>query len=172
MSKSALLLFAVTSTGFGQVVVRESTNSVSGERSVTMGVSGDQSFGKLGKLPSLAIVCTQVESHRRVSLVLATGVVVVSYGSSSSTRDSGNYIATRIRLDGDTKTKPQILVWATDADSHSTLVKSGAKFLQDHIFKSAKLHVEIQVFGSGLRVSSFNLAGLQEEYNKHEECKQ
>lgn len=167
----ALLLFAVTLAGFGQVVVRESTNPVSGERSISMGVAGDQSFGKLSEPASLSIVCSQVETHKRIALVLVTGVVVVSYGSSSHTRGLEGYIATRIRFDGDSKTKPQILVWATDPDSHSTLVKTGTKFIQNQVLKAAKLHIEIQVFGSGLRVSSFDLAGLQEEYNKHEQCK-
>jgi hypothetical protein len=158
---------------FCQVVVKASTNIVSGDISVQLQVSGDKSYGGRS-LPVLSIVCSQHGSRKLPPFVaLTTDAVIVNF-MGAGPKEADNLRATRIRLDEDTK--PKFVVWKIN-DDQSTLTSGGpvsinSKFITERLLKSAKIHIELYVFGSGSRVSSFVLDGLQDEYRKREECRQ
>lgn len=143
---------------------------------VLLAVKGDKPYSDdpAAAPAELGIMCQQrsLGKHKQldVSLTLGTGVVAKTgfpVPDPALLQDLG-LILTLARLDDEER--PRQLEWQKTADPH-ILIRNDFKFVRDHIFKSKIIHIEVTGTETGTHVSSFELSGFKEEYDKHPECK-
>src|ERR1700692_4000885 len=177
--KTILFIFFLSIIASDEVLVNESVkaNPVTGVKLVTvlLTIKGDKPYSPdhSGAPAELSIMCQQISSGKQhksvVALTLGTGVVAET---GFPIPDSGffqslGFIYTLIRLDEETR--PRQVAWRQTTDYPGLLIQEDFKFIRDHIFKSKLVHIEVKGSGSGTNVSSFDLSGIKEEFNKHQE---
>ncbi len=176
-----LLVLLLPVAAFSQVTVTRlvKDDAAAGLKMVTvlLGVKGDKPFNDA---PSAApaefgIMCQETSLGKQkkldVSLTLGTGVVPKTgyqVPDPALLLDLG-LIATLVRLDDELR--PRQLEWEQTPGAPGILTRNDYKFVRDHILKSKSIHIEVTGAGTGTKISSFDLAGLKEEYGKHPECK-
>jgi len=180
--KTVMLLFCLSMIASAQVLVKQSVNDnpVTGVKIVTvlLTVRGDRPYSGDPSAPpaELGIMCQQmsVGKHQKskVALTLGTGVIAETGFPlpDSGLLQSLGIVLTLIRFDEETH--PRQLAWEQTAEYPGLLIRQDFKFIRDHIFNSKLAYIEVTESGKGTNASSFNLAGIKQEFAKHRECKQ
>ena len=180
--KKVMLIFCLSMIASAEVLVNESVkaNPVTGVKltTVLLTIKGDKPYGgdHSGASAELSIMCQQMSSgkHRKsvVALTLSTGVVAET---GFPVPDGGllqtlGIVLTLVRFDEETQ--PRQVGWRQTTEYPGLLIQEDFKFIRNHLFKSKLVHIEVKGSGAGTNVSSFDLSGIKDEFNKHLECKQ
>ena len=179
--KKIMLIVCLSVIASAEVLVNESvkTNPLTGVKLVTvlMTVKGDKPYSsdQSGAPAELSVMCQQMSlgNHRKsvVALTLGTGVAVESgVPAPDSTLESLGIVVTLVRFDEETQ--PRQVGWRQTTEYPGLLIQEDFKFIRDHVFKSKLVDVEVKGSGAGTNVSSFDLSGIKDEFNKHQEYKQ
>ena len=180
--KRILLILCLSMIASAQVLVKQSVNEkpATGVKILTvlLTIKGDKPYSGDPSAPpaELGIMCQQMsvgKHHKsKVALTLGTGVKAETGFpiSDSGLLQSLGIILTLIRFDEETR--PRQLAWEQTAEYPGLLIRQDFKFIRDHIFHSKLAYIEVTESGAGTKVSSFNLAGIKQEFAKHRECKQ
>lgn len=173
MSRMTVLFLLATVAAVAQVVVHEETNLVTNVKTVTLTVPGDKPYSPQGMPPQFGIRCEEGKKGSKVYWILATGVVTVPMRNLSKPQLFGPdipMVETQARGDEE---KPGPLLWQQTEDPAFLIrpIPSGFR-RKSPLFRAKVMHIEVHGFQTGSRVSSFNLTGLREEYDKHPSCPQ
>jgi hypothetical protein len=175
MPRMTVLFLLATVGAVAQVVAHEETNLVTLVKTVTLTVPGDKSFSPQGTPALFGIRCEEGKKGSKVYWVLATGVVTVPMRNLSKPQLFGRdirMVETQARFDDETRSGP--LLWQQTEDPAFLIMPLPSDFRRrmNKFFQAKLLHIEVHGFQTGSRVSSFNLTGLWEEYDKHPSCPQ
>lgn len=175
MPRMTVLFLLATVGAVAQVVAHEETNLVTLVKTVTLTVPGDKSYSPQGTLPQFGIRCEEGKKGSKVYWILATGVVTVPMRNFSKPQLFGPgipIVETPVRFDDDSRSGP--LLWQQTEDPAFLIIRkpSGFRRKATKFFQAKLMHIEVHGFQTGSSVSSFNLTGLKEEYDKHPGCPQ
>lgn len=181
IKRLAALVFVWATVGFAQnVVVLKGSNPMDGQVWIRLEINAAQPFAtSYGSsiTPTIAVECDQKGKQKQFGIFLQVGVLAAPVDTVFTSLPSGDRLL-RTKVDDG---KPRWHSWRemTDGKTYQYVGMgetglnqySDSRFLKD-LFSARRLLVEFQPSQqNGTVTSEFDMRGLKEEFDKHQECR-